>query len=98
MIIPRKDDENSEIEIKKRGWRLDKSINLPFLLALGLAGMTGFGYVMTQDRRQTKSETRIENLEKRNDETKVDFKADLLRIENKLDRLIEKNQAIILPI
>jgi len=81
----------------RRGWHLDKSVNLPFLLSLLLAGFAGIAYVVNNENRQTKVETRVETQEKTLESLKADIKLDLTRIENqniriesKLDKLSER--------
>lgn len=81
----------------RRGWHLDKSVNLPFLFSLLVALFCVLSYMQKQDQRQTRSEERIENLNKQQEEVKnelknikADIKVDLNRFEDKMDRYFKK--------
>lgn len=95
----RESDTSREPTKERRGWHLDKSVNLPFLLALFIAGMGAMGYISAQNNRQTIVETKQANQEVELKNIKTDFKNDLMRLENssirmeqKLDRIIEKGR------
>lgn len=92
----REGDVTREPSKERRGWHLDKSVNLPFLLALTAASMGVFAYIMNQNARQAVTETKLLSQEMELRNVKDDFKINLTRIENngirmegKLDRLIE---------
>ncbi|WP_257306291.1 hypothetical protein [Geothrix campi] len=83
----------------RRGWHLEKSINLPALLTLGGMVAAGLAYVWRQDSRVTKVEDRATSLEaadirienaqgRQRDEIRTDLKS----INDKLDRLVERGR------
>ena len=78
-------------------WSFDKRVGLDTIIAFILLLGTGIAYVMSQDQRTTKTEQRLEFAEKtdvRHDaeirELKTDINTKLDRLEQKLDRLVER--------
>ena len=81
----------------RRSWHIDKRISLDVVLATSAILMAGLSYVLHQDTRVTKVEDRAANLEladlrieKSVGTQKDDLSLKMNRIEEKLDRLIER--------
>ena len=82
------------IEMDRRKWHFDKSINVPTVVAIVMMIAAGLGYVMHQDRRQTISEEKIITLKETDSRhenelrtLQKDIRSDILRIEAKIDNL-----------
>lgn len=76
--------------VERRGWRFDRSVNLPTVLtAIGLI-IAALSYIKQQEQRQALVEAAVVGLVK--EDTRLDAKIDTTttRIENKLDRVIER--------
>lgn len=87
----------SELPKNRRGWHFDKSVNLPFLLSLAIFCIGALAYIMEENKRTTKAEEKIVNLEK-NDiqltnqlkELKYDIKEDLKEIKNTVNQIKDR--------
>ncbi len=81
----------------RRKWHFDKSVNVPTVLAIITMLIGAFGYIMQQDQRQTRTEGRIDNLDRDHARTRAevkelreDLKGSMERVENKLDKLADR--------
>lgn len=79
-------------------WRLDRSINAGDILVFLSLLAAGFGYVLHQDQRSTRTEEAlgaIKEVNKRQDDELQDLRANtdrkLDRLDSKMDRLIEQH-------
>lgn len=74
----------------RRGWHLDKSINLPFLLSLALFVFAAFAYEMNKQEKQIATERDLKALNKEVQEFKTDTKADNREMNRKLDDILKE--------
>jgi Tfp pilus assembly protein PilO len=80
-------------------WRLDRSVSVGDLLVFLSLLFAGLGYVIHQDGRMTKAETKVEGLEKTDNEIKAEARAgreeirsDLRALNEKMDRLLRERR------
>lgn len=78
-------------------WHLERRIGLDVIISFLVMLFAGIGYVIHQDSRQTKVETRVDGLEQADlritgdvKSQKDEVRSDLKAINEKLDRLIER--------
>lgn len=76
--------------VERRGWRFDRSINLPTVLTVVGMLIAAFAYIKQQEQRTALVEAAVVGLVK--EDVRLDAKIDTTtsRIENKLDRVIER--------
>lgn len=89
--------EETKPKVDNRRWHIDKSFNLPFFLSLILCGIAIMGYLSEQKEGQKVLQVKVDKNEEEIKTLKTDVRSDLnrienqqVRIENKLDRLIER--------
>lgn len=84
---------------RRKKLHFDWGVNIPTVIAV-ITMLTGaVAYIIRQDQRQTRTETRVDGHDTTIKELKGDLKGDVqrvdnnvLRVESKLDRLIENNR------
>jgi len=74
----------------RRKWHFDRSINVPTVIAIVTMLLGAFGYIMQQNQRATRSEARIDTLDRDVQEVKGDIKSGLQRMENKIDKINDR--------
>ena len=73
-------------------WKFDRTISFGDLIVFIILACSGIGYIIAQDRRQTTLEVQVADIKASDQIDKADLSKHMDRIEDKLDRLIEKGK------
>lgn len=77
----------------RQGWSLNKSINLGDMFGGLAVAASMMGYAATLDRRVSVVEDQVKTLKETQTELRAEFKTEFRSVNDKLDRLIERQTA-----
>ena len=77
----------------RQGWSLNKSINLGDMFGGLAVAASMMVYATTLDRRVSVVEDQVKTLKETQSELRADFKTEFRSVNDKLDRLIERQTA-----
>jgi len=77
----------------RQGWSLNKSINLGDMFGGLAVAASMMVYATTLDRRVSVVEDQVKTLKETQSELRADFKTEFRSVNDKLDRLIERQSA-----
>jgi len=79
-------------EMDRRSWHLDKGLNPAYIVPLLASILAGLAWAGSINSGQTLQDNRIGNVEKTVDSIKKDNREDFQKINEKLDRLLERRK------